>query len=167
MSADFTIGIDPGTTGAISLIGRDRLLECADLPMESNGQRGTVQQWLDARAFVQILRDWSARHGFAEGSIVAAIERPIPMPSMPSTTIASCFDGFGAIRGALAYTWWHVHTVQPRDWKRAYGLKGGKDEKTASRQCAARLYPNAPVGRVMDHNRAESILIAHYAQGLL
>lgn len=37
--------------------------------------------------------------------------------------------------------------------------------KHESRECALRLYPTAPVTRVKDHNRAESILIAHWALG--
>jgi hypothetical protein len=49
--------------------------------------------------------------------------------------------------------------INPRDWKKIYGLGTDKD---ASRATAVRLYPNAPVSRVKDHNRAESILIGHW-----
>lgn len=166
MTGPLCIGVDPGTTGSIALVS-DRLLECDDLPMEANGSDGAVQRWLDARKFLEVIRGWSARHDFAGRYVIAVIERPIPMPSMPSTTLASTFDGFGAIRGVLAATRWDIRVVQPRAWKRVFGLKGGKDEKTASRECAARLYPDAPVGRVKDHNRAEAVLLAHYAKGLL
>ena len=84
------IGVDPGLTGAISLLCSERgLLECEDLPTCTNGQTtGKMLRWIDVAALQGMLWDWSVRHGFAEHSVHACIERPIPMPSMPSTTTA-------------------------------------------------------------------------------
>lgn len=159
-----TIGIDPGLTGAAALIGPQGLLECADLPVCANGlENARVSNWIDVQALRRIVWDWSARHRFALEHVQAVIERPIPMPSMPSTTIASTFDTFGAVRAVMTSTTRGVTLVEPRTWKKLFGLKGGKDEKAASRECALRLYPSAPVTRAKDHNRAEAILIAHWA----
>jgi hypothetical protein len=157
------IGCDPGLTGAISLLSPERgLLECSDLPVCGNGQAtGKMLRWLDAPALAALLADWSARHSFAQESVHACIERPIPMPTLPAQTVASQFDTFGAIRalvgGRVAADGMHI--VNPRDWKKFFGLGTDKD---ASRATAQRLYPTAPVTRMKDHNRAESILIGHW-----
>lgn len=157
------IGCDPGLTGAISLICTDRgLLDCVDLPVCSNGQAtGKMLRWIDAAKLQELLATWSSKFSFAEESVHAVIERPIPMPSMPSTTTASSFDSFGVIRALVAgkVAPDGMTIVNPRDWKKFFGLGTDKD---ASRATALRLYANAPVTRAKDHNRAESILIGHW-----
>jgi crossover junction endodeoxyribonuclease RuvC len=58
------------------------------------------------------------------------------------------------------------HTlVHPATWKAQIKLTG--PGKNVYRAHAQRLYPQAPLGRVMDHNRAEALLIAKYGHGLL
>ena len=158
------IGVDPGLTGAISLLCHERgLLQCMDLPVVANGlATGKMLRWIDADALQSLLSDWSKRFEFATESVHACIERPIPMPSMPSTTTASSFDSFGVIR-ALLYgkvAPGGLAMVNPREWKKFFGLSTDKD---ASRRVALSLYANAPVARAKDHNRAESILIGHFA----
>lgn len=161
------LGVDPGLTGAAALVCiRRGILEVVDLPVEPNGSgSGSMRSWLDAPAFFRVLRELADRHDLAREAVHCAIERPIAMPTLPAQTIASQFDTFGALRAILA-TWSHsqrLEVVEARDWKRGYGLKGGKVEKTASRDCCLRLYPDAPVKLVKHHNRAEAILIARYA----
>ncbi len=155
------IGCDPGLTGAISLIGHGRLLECADLPTCGNGTAsGSMKSWIDVPLLWNLLADWSARYDFARESVLGVIERPIPMPSLPAQTIASQFDTFGAVRAVMTGRLREpVVAVNPTVWKKVFGLHTDKD---GSRDVALRLYPSAPVGRVKDHNRAESILIAHW-----
>ena len=159
------IGVDPGLTGAISLLCSERgLLECEDLPTCGNGQNtGKMLRWIDVEKLQTMLSVWSARHAFAERSVHACIERPIPMPSMPSTTTASSFDTFGVVRalvtGKVAPNCMTV--VDPSRWKKMFGLHTDKDGSIA---CAKRLYPDAgaSLARKKDHNRAESILIGHW-----
>lgn len=154
------LGIDPGLTGAIAAVCSQRgLLDCADLPTCGNGSdTGKVRSWLDVAVMRALLRDWSARYGFASESVRAFLERPIPMPSMPTQTLASQFDTFGALRTLLSERA-EVDVIAPKAWKGLFGLKADKD---ASRACCLRLYPSAPVARVKDHNRAEAVLIAHW-----
>ena len=159
------LSCDPGLTGAISLICSQRgLLECEDLPTSSNGQTtGKMLRWIDADALQAMLSRWSTKHDFAAQSVHAAIERPIPMPTLPAQTVASQFDTFGVIRalvgGKVSFN--AMHIVNPQVWKRVFGLKTDKDESIA---CALRLYPNAKqwIYRKRDHNRAESALIGHW-----
>ena len=154
------LGCDPGVTGAISLLKAGQLLECQDLPMTANGMpSGKVTRWLDVLALHSMLKEWSFRHDFARESVCAAIERPIPMPSLPSTTTASSFDTFGAVRAVLGIRVGEVTAVTPKEWKAFFGLS---PDKNASRDMALRFYADAPVKRAKDHNRAEAILLAHF-----
>ena len=155
------IGVDPGVTGAITVISSTRgLLACQDIPVEPNGvATGRMMRWVDARGVALLLSQWASTLGFAGESVHAFIERPIAMPNLPASTIASQFDTFGALRALLSSKAREVRCVNPKDWKAIYGLKANKD---AARACALRLYPAAPVSRAKDHNRADSLLIAHY-----
>lgn len=159
------IGCDPGLTGAISLICSQRgLLECEDLPTCTNGQTtGKMLRWIDVEKLQTMLAVWAARHAFAERAVHACIERPIPMPSMPSTTTASSFDTFGVVRALVTgrVSPNGMTVVDPSRWKKMFGLHTDKDGSIA---CAKRLYPDASasLARKKDHNRAESILIGHW-----
>lgn len=159
------IGCDPGLTGAISLLcARRGLLACEDIPTCDNGQTsGSMKRWVNVERLQGILADWSTRHDFAGSSVHAAIERPIPMPTLPAQTVASQFDTFGVIRalvtGRVAPD--RMTIVNPQCWKKVFGLKTDKD---ASIACALRLYPVAAklLARKKDHNRSEAILIGHW-----
>lgn len=157
------IGCDPGLTGAISLLCTERgLLECEDLPVCSNGQStGKMMRWIDVEKLQGLLSQWSTRHEFAHRSVHACIERPIPMPSLPAQTVASQFDTFGVIRALVTgkVSPDGMTIVNPNTWKKVFGLHSDKD---ASRACALRLYPSAPVKLAKHHNRAESMLIGHW-----
>jgi len=157
------LSVDPGLTGALSLIGAaGELLECLDLPVEDNGlMTGSTRRWTDAHALVKAVRELSQRHEFAKECVIGAIERPIPMPSLPAQTIGSQFDTFGVVRGIFAAVLGggNLRYVQPREWKKLYGI--GNDKERA-RSVVQALYPDAPVKRVKDHNRAEAILIGRF-----
>lgn len=159
------IATDPGLTGAISLLcSRRGLLECEDLPTCSNGQKtGKMLLWIDTEALQAMLSNWSTKHDFAGQSVHAAIERPIPMPTLPAQTVASQFDTFGVIRALVGgkVPLNAMHIVNPQMWKRTFGLKSDKDESIA---CALRLYPSAAqlLKLKKSHNRAESLLIGRW-----
>ena len=155
-----TIGCDPGLTGALCLIDAHRqLLEVADIPTTENGlTSGSMKRWVDDSALAELLADWSRRHEMAVHVVAAALERPIPMPRLPAQTIASQFDTFGVVRAHLG-RFARLHYPTPHAWKKRFGVGHDKDE---ARACCLRLYPDAPVKRVKDHNRAEAILMAHW-----
>lgn len=154
------LGIDPGLTGAIALLDRGGLLECADIPTCSNGQEsGSMKRWVDAGGLRSLLSQWAVRHDFAGRGLTAAVERPIPMPSLPAQTIASQFDTFGVLRALVEARADTTQYPTPQSWKKMFGIGADKSKALAT---AAALYPDAPVNRVKDHNRAEAILIAHH-----
>ena len=76
------------------------------------------------------------------------------------------------ILGALDIIGITPRTVSPSIWKKHFGLKRVKEEKESAwkaRHCALakKLYPSAPITLAKHHNRAESLLIAHYGRSLL
>lgn len=157
----FLIGADPGLTGAIALIGPHGLCACVDLPIEANTTPGgKVSNRIHVKRLADILADWRLRHGLL-GDTFACLEQAVPLPGMPSTTTASTFDSYGAIRAVLTLKTESLEVVHPQKWKRSYGLNSDKD---ASIRTALALYPEAePVlQRKKDHNRAEAILLAHW-----
>lgn len=155
------LGIDPGLTGAVAAIcSRRGLLVVADLPTTETGlASGRWQRMIEPAALAKLLADWASAYDFRGWGCRAVIERPVAMPSLPASTLASQFDTFGAVRATVANLDPAPLLVGPREWQKPFGL--GAD-KPASRATAVRLYPAAPITRAKDHNRAEAILLAHY-----
>ena len=52
-----------------------------------------------------------------------------------------------------------VHYVTPQKWKKLLGLDSDKHK---SLELARSLWPNAPLSRKRDNNRAEALLLAEY-----
>lgn len=158
------IGVDPGLTGAIAMVdATGGLMQCADIPICSNGHKtGRMRSWVDINELSVLLYDWFVhlRREYVE----VTIEEPFVTPVLSSQTVASQYDTFGVMRMALANkcNWLGVHYVRPAQWKKELGVTA--DKASSIKECLA-LYPDAPVKRAKDHNRAEAILIAHY--GLL
>ena len=72
------IGVDPGLTGAISLLCSSRgLLACVDLPVCSNGQAtGKMLRWLDAEQLQGLLANWSAKFTTTSPAAIASLLEP-------------------------------------------------------------------------------------------
>lgn len=157
------LGVDPGVTGAIAMICTHKgFLAVADLPTIDSGlTTGAMRRFLNPAALSFLYRELKSEFDSGREALQSVIERPIPMPSMPSTTNASTFDSFGVCRAVTHLYWGEPRLVAPNDWKKFYGL--GKD-KGESIDLAVSLYPDAkqPLARKKDHNRAEAILLAHW-----
>jgi hypothetical protein len=85
------VGVDPGLTGALALLSSiDGLLDVIDMPTCPNGTAsGSMRNWVDVAALLDAMRAWATRFEFARaGRIHCAMERPIPMPTLPAQTVA-------------------------------------------------------------------------------
>lgn len=146
-----TLGFDPGLTGAVSALdGKGCVLLCEDLPVIRDG----ALAWIDADELLStLLRVINGTE------CVAVVERQSARPGqgVSSTFKSGCC--FGALLGVVQIARASLVLVTAASWKRALGLS---DDKNASRDKARLLFPAAPVGRVKDHGRAESLLIAHW-----
>jgi len=148
-----TIGIDPGITGAWALLDSDgNYCAAGDLPVIRDGKLG----WIDAESLVHDLQ-WIT----SGKPTKATVERVHAMPGNGSQAAFSQGATLGSLLAALQVLRFPVSLVTPNSWKKAMGL--GKD-KSASLDKARMLYPAASLDRKKDHNRAEALLIARYAQ---
>lgn len=140
------LGVDPGLTGAIAIIGHDGyLVDVLDMPVVD----GQVSASLLAEQFVM----WT------DSDCVVAVER---VASRPGQGVASSFK-FGAsygitigVVGTLGYRSLHP---TPTTWKKAMGLNADKDR---SRKAAIDRWPSRAqwFARKKDDGRAEAALLA-------
>jgi crossover junction endodeoxyribonuclease RuvC len=151
------IGIDPGITGAIGLIWPCHI-EVFDLPIMANGKgKAKVKNQINPSELANILTQ--AKNYYGADKIKVYLERVSSMPGQGVASMFSMGDTFGCIRGVCAALDLSVEIITPQSWKKYYNL--GKDKEIV-RAKAIELFPDAPLGRKKDHNRAEALLIAKY-----
>lgn len=155
------IGIDPGLTGACAVLDHNGLRAVFDLPtmeIPGVGPKSLVKRKLDGRALRKMLLETCA----ANEPVLAVVEG-VGVTGMSSQhsvqTQGSLLRMLGAVECTLECLNLIVTYAPPKTWKGFYGLTA---DKNAARDKALALYPDAPVKRVKDHNRAESILLAHW-----
>lgn len=144
------IGIDPGITGAISLLSGDLFVAVVDMPTMVNGKKNMV----NAAELAKILSDYKSNNA------VIYLER---VSAMPGQGVCACFNfgvSFGIIQGIAGALQIPMILVTPQSWKKRAGLIG--KDKDAARTLAQQLYPAATLGRKKDIGRADAILIARY-----
>lgn len=138
------LGVDPGMSGAIALIGDD----CALLGVRDiESADGAIL----AGHLVDVIVDWAPTHAVIEG-----------VHSMPGQGVSTTFKfgrAFGTVEGITAALGIPTELISPAHWKR---LAGVTKDKASSRARAARLWPASRdlFARVKDDGRAEAALIA-------
>lgn len=159
------LGIDPGLTGACSIVrctpGRTpELISCIDVPTAGEGAK--------RRVAAAKLADWLGQY---DSEIdVAYIERAQAMPDQGASSGFIYGRCVGALEAIILLHGISLRTAEPSVWKRAMGLL--KQGKEASRSNARLLVSGSSeaLSRKLDHNRAESMLIAVWGatqQGVL
>src|SRR5208337_4813340 len=132
--SDHVIGVDPGITGALALVGRDGdLIELADMPTLRDGSAGRAS--VNAPLVAGILARWRAREVICE--FVAA------RPGEGPTGAFSLGRSRGVIEGTCAALALPIRFVTPPSWKRTVGIPPGKEgAKDAARAAAIRRWPS-------------------------
>lgn len=141
-------GIDPGAvSGAWAVIDHNgKYWSCGDIP-NIGGKINTV--------------DFKAE-------LTQAIDRQDvefcleSVHSFSGQGVASTFKfgrAVGAIDAVCEAFRSPVHYVTPQRWKKLLGLDSDKNK---SLELARSLWPNAPLSRKKDNNRAEALLLAEY-----
>jgi crossover junction endodeoxyribonuclease RuvC len=145
------VGIDPGIKGAAAAISvRGNVVDVIDLPTRAAGKRREV----DPPALLRWMRYVKPHRIIIEN-----------VHSMPKEGVVSAFR-FGVAVGmirAISYSIiTDVELVDPAVWKAYFDLLGL--DKEASRQLALSIFPDwaSLLTRKMDHQRAESLLIAKW-----
>jgi crossover junction endodeoxyribonuclease RuvC len=166
VEAMITIGIDVGVTGAVAAIDSRGTCAIEDLPVVEDAHGKRIQ----ARALVEILRRMCP---VFDGVPTVVMERirvlSIPGRRMSHSTETTLVMCRGAVQAVADMQRWPVVLVEPRAWKRWFGLAGKDRDPNATddaRSIAAKLYPQVAhmLARKRDHNRAEALLIAHYGR---
>lgn len=156
------LGVDPGVTGALCMLtpAPDWRCEVRDLPIFTTQGKLRIVKHVDAVKLEKLVREFVPK-GMP---VTFTIEDVFTIPGMSTTSFSS--DSLVESRVTcenvarmLGYT---VQRVRPQTWQKFFGLKGG--DKKLSIGTVQRLYPNAGVKLAKDHNKAEAVLIAHWAR---
>jgi crossover junction endodeoxyribonuclease RuvC len=147
------IGIDPGLSGAIAVVGDGRIA-CRDMPtLEMNGKR---------RVCPHALRDalQAIRH---EGHSVEMVilEHVQGVQGTGATSAFTFGRSFGVVEGVLAGLFLRHTLVRPQTWTKALGVSR---DKGSHRAAASRLWPQHAdlFARVKDDGRADAALLCHW-----
>jgi hypothetical protein len=169
------LGVDPGINGGLAIVSgnrgeRARLIRAIDAPTTGEGPKRRISS-----AVLDFIRSEKIDHAF--------IERAQAMPTSVRTGRAGLPDeirqgqgassafnygrAVGALEMAIAGCLVPLTVIESTAWKKAHALI--KRDKEDSRQRALQLFPEgaAAFARKLDHNRAESSLIAWYGLMLI
>jgi len=157
------VGIDPGISGAVAISWPEGDYQVADMPVMAKGKGASrVKTQINPSGLANILRPtkgWAGASG--EMPVKVYLERIASMPGQGVASMFSMGDTFGCIRGVCATLDLSMEIITPQKWKKYYGL--GKDKEVV-RAKAIELFPDQPLERKKDHNRAEALLIARYGR---
>lgn len=153
------IGIDPGLTGAVAAIDVAGSVAVRDIPTVALPGKGLVSRRIDGLALARLLRELVP----AGNDCLVMLEDVQAIGGSAVQTMGSMMRSVGVIECAVEILRMPMQRVRAQKWKKLYGI--GADKK-ASLEVARRLYPDAAslIARVMDHNRAEALLIAHHCR---
>jgi crossover junction endodeoxyribonuclease RuvC len=150
------IGIDPGISGAISIVENKKILEVYDTPTMIDGKKNKRQ--INSAQVTNIIKE---RLNSGK-EVVVVVEHVNAMPGQGVTSMFNFGQSFGVIKGICAALNLPIHFVRPVKWKKHFNLI--KTNKDASRTKVIEVYPeiSAKLHRKKDSNRADAILIALY-----
>lgn len=153
-SDEVILGIDPGLDGAFFFLDfKNQSGVVFDMPTFEIERGGKNKRDINISEVLYIV-------GYRK-VIKAFIEISSSMPGQGVTSMHTSGIGYGILLCALTAKDIPYEKVSARVWKKEFKLSKAKD---ASRAKISELLPRAShlFSRVMDHNRAESALIAIY-----
>ena len=150
------IGIDPGISGAISVVENKKILEVYDTPTMIDGKKNKKQ--INSAQVTNIIKE-----RLKDGKeVIVVVEHVNAMPGQGVTSMFNFGQSFGVIKGICAALGLPIYFVRPSKWKKHFNLI--KTNKDASRTKVIEAYPeiSSKLHRKKDSNRADAILIALY-----
>jgi crossover junction endodeoxyribonuclease RuvC len=150
------IGIDPGISGAISILENKKILEVYDTPTMIDGKKNKKQ--INSAQVTNIIKE-----RLKDGKeVIVVVEHVNAMPGQGVTSMFNFGQSFGVIKGICAALGLPIYFVRPSKWKKHFNLI--KTNKDASRTKVIEAYPeiSSKLHRKKDSNRADAILIALY-----
>lgn len=153
------IGIDPGLTGAVSVIlATDGEIQLHDMPVMANvkaAEKGRKRQHVDPHALAWLMADFNRNKSkvfleYTQCGMKGAIAN------------YSLGHSSGIIMGVLSAMGFSYEMVRPQEWKKEFGLL--KSQKAASRTMAQQLFPSADLRLKKHEGRAEALLLAEWGR---
>lgn len=158
MTMRVVLGIDPGQTGAISVLADGRPQCFIDMPLIARKAGG---QQIDPYTLARRLREALAPH--AGAYTLAVCEQVGAMPKQGGSSMFRFGQADGIARGVLGALGVPMIEVHPSAWKKHLRLDGS--EKDVARGFAIQRFPEVAdqLQRKKDIGRADSLLIALWA----
>ena len=150
------IGIDPGLSGAIAVMEKNKILSIFDMPVMAEGKKNKRQ--LNSAQLVKLLNENILKD--EEVSII--VEQVNAMPGQGVTSMFNFGQTFGAIKGICAALGLPIFFVRPSKWKKHFELINAS--KDSSRTKAIEMYPSLSneLAKKKDVNKSDAILIARF-----
>ena len=149
-------GIDPGISGAISVLENKKVIGVFDMPTMIDGKKNKRQ--VNGAQVTNIIKERLDKNK----EVVIVVEHVNAMPGQGVTSMFNFGQSFGVIKGICSALSLPIHFVRPTKWKKHFNLI--KTNKDASRTKVIEAYPeiSSKLHRKKDSNRADAILIALY-----
>jgi len=151
-------GIDPGVSGAISVLENKKVIEVFDMPTMIDGKKNKKQ--VNGAQVTNIIKE--RLDSEKEKEIAVVVEHVNAMPGQGVTSMFNFGQSFGVIKGICSALSLPIYFVRPIKWKKYFNLI--KTNKDASRTKVIEVYPeiSSKLHRKKDSNKADAILIARY-----
>ena len=151
-------GIDPGVSGAISVLENKKVIEVFDMPTMIDGKKNKKQ--VNGAQVTNIIKE--RLDSEKEKEIAVVVEHVNAMPGQGVTSMFNFGQSFGVIKGICSALSLPIYFVRPTKWKKHFNLI--KTNKDASRTKVIEVYPeiSSKLYRKKDANKADAILIARY-----
>ena len=148
------LGIDPGVSGAISVLEDKKVIDVFEMPTMIDGKKNKKQ--VNGSQVSNIIKDKMKN----EKELIVDDEHVNAMPGQGVTSMFNFGQSFGVIKGICSALGLSIYFVRPTKWKKHFNLI--KTNKDASRTKVIEVYPemSSKLYRKKDSNRADAILIA-------
>ena len=151
-------GIDPGVSGAISVLENKKVIEVFEMPTMIDGKKNKKQ--VNGAQVTNIIKE--RLDSEKEKEIAVVVEHVNAMPGQGVTSMFNFGQSFGVIKGVCSALSIPIYFVRPTKWKKHFNLI--KTNKDASRTKVIQTYPeiSSKLSKKKDSNKADAILIARY-----
>ena len=149
-------GIDPGVSGAISVLENKKFLDIFEMPTMIDGKKNKKQ--VNGSQVTNIIKQKLNLNK----EVIIVVEHVNAMPGQGVTSMFNFGQSFGVIKGIASALSLPIYFVSPAKWKKYFNLI--KTNKDASRTKVIEIYPEISnqLSRKKDSNKADAILIARY-----
>ena len=150
------IGIDPGVSGAISILKNKKVIDAIDMPTMIDGKKNKKQ--VNGSQVSNIIKE---RLNSGE-EIIVVVEHVNAMPGQGVTSMFNFGQSFGVLKGICSAMQLSMYFIRPAKWKKYFNLINS--HKDASRSKAIEIFPyfSSNLSKKKDINKADAILIASY-----